>query len=84
MTWNCEAYGDDGPTVGALCFFADVGQRTCTTHAQCRELLVAERQRVWQRMQELAAAGDQAGEHLAEEFTHPEQMLGGHRDDDRA
>src|SRR5262249_46219190 len=37
----------------------------------------AERQQIWQRINELAAAGDETAAYLAGVFTRPEQLLGG-------
>ena len=80
-TWDCEAYGPDGTAVGALCFFASsVNHRTCASREECRTRMAEERKRVFRDMQHLAASGDPVYRHLAEEFTHPEQMLGGSRD----
>jgi len=39
--------------------------------------MTEERQRVFGRIHELAAAGDEVSAFLAEEFTDPEQLLGG-------
>ena len=75
--WDCEAYGPELREVGALCFFADPGTRNCYTEDECRQSVVAARQLVYRRMNELAAAGDEAGAFLAETFTNPEQILGG-------
>jgi len=77
--WPCDAYGPD-PEVraaGALCFFADTGKRLCASPEECREKMTAERQRVWQRIQDGAARGEPDMVYLAGEFTRPEQLLGG-------
>lgn len=77
-TWDCEAYGPEGTKVGALCFLsADLGARVCRTEGECRDQMAGERQRVFGRIGELAAAGDPVGEFLAAEFTSPDQLLGG-------
>jgi hypothetical protein len=75
--WDCEAYGPEAAAHGARCFFAELGERVCTSLAGCREAMAAERRRVWSRIQEMAAQGDPAGEFLAEAFSGPEQLLGG-------
>jgi len=75
--WDCAAYGPDGRKFGALCFLAGQGERACASQAACSDAMAAERQRVWQRIQEMAAAGDPAGAELADAFTDPQQILGG-------
>ena len=65
----CDAYGPDGREVGALCFLAGkLNTRVCTSHAECAEVMTAERQRVF-REPDMA--------YLAGEFSSPEQLLGG-------
>ena len=73
----CEAYGPDGREVGALCFFAERDKRVCASQSACHEVMTAERQRVWQRIQDGAARGEPDMVFLAGEFTGPEQLLGG-------
>lgn len=90
--WPCEAYGPEGLEHGARCFmaagtgvlpaFSPGAARVCGSPAACHENMAAERQRVFQRIQELAAGGDPIGLELAEEFTSPEQLLGGDPDED--
>jgi len=76
--WYCEAYGPRAPKAEKLCFVSgDSGARACASPQMCRETMAAERQRVWQRINELAAGGDPVGAYLAEEFTDPGQILGG-------
>lgn len=75
--WNCEAYGPEGAAHGALCFFADQGVRRCLTAEQCHTAMSGERERVYGRIHELAAEGDETGTYLAALFTSPEQILGG-------
>ncbi len=75
--WDCPAYGPDGTTHGVLCFFADVGKRSCLSESVCHTLLTVQRRRVYQRICELAAAGDPVGEYLAGEFPGPDDLLGG-------
>jgi hypothetical protein len=76
--FDCTAYGPEGRDLGALCFFSgELGSRACADLAECRERMAAERQRVFARIQELAADGDETGIYLAEQFTSPEDLLGG-------
>lgn len=78
MTWDCPAYGLEGKTVGALCFFsAELGSRVCGTQDECHARLDVERRRVFNRIHDLAAAGNPTAEYLAGEFTDPERLLGG-------
>lgn len=80
--WACEAYGPDGEAVGALCFVSDQDQRSCASPAACHVTMTAERQRLWQRLQLLAATGDDVARELLTDFTSPEQLLGGEHDPD--
>lgn len=76
--WACEAYGPESVDVGALCFLAgDLGTRVCADRAVCNTTMTAERQRVFARIQERAAApdADDTDRFLAAEFTSPEQLL---------
>lgn len=75
--WACEAYGPDGIGVGALCFFAGDGERTCVSQAACHLAMTAERQRVFSRITDRAAQGDEMAKYLAETITSPDQILGG-------
>ena len=76
--WSCEAYGDDGRAVGALCFrAADLGVRVCGSPGECAGVMAAERQRVFRRLNELAASGDPIAADLAEDFPGPGHLLGG-------
>lgn len=77
--WDCEAYGPEAREHGALCFFADRGARNCATAEECAASMAAERQLVFQRINELAARnpGDQTWAYLSETFTSPGQLLGG-------
>lgn len=80
--WVCEAYGPEGVEVGALCFFAgDLGGRVCASAGVCHERMADERRRVFQRINELAAAGDPVMEHLAGEFPAPGDLLDGTKPD---
>lgn len=76
--WDCEAYGPEAAEVGALCFVSGkTGERVCANLDECHEVMAAERQRVFRRINELAAGGDEAGIYLSGEFAGPEQLLGG-------
>ena len=76
--WACEAYGPDGRQFGALCFIAgEAGERVCASAGMCHLVMAAERRRVFQRIQERAAEGDEDARYLAEIFTSPDQLLGG-------
>lgn len=77
----CEAYGPELAElteIGDLCFFAEARGRGCTDADECHRLMAPRRQQLLQRINEMAAHGDEAGVYLAEQFTHPEQLLGGH------
>ena len=76
--WDCEAYGPEGRTVGALCFVSPDG-RTCASPADCHATMDAERHHVHSRIREAAEQGDETARYLAAEFTSPEQLLGGGR-----
>lgn len=76
--WDCTAYGAKGTAVGALCFFSeDLGGRVCGTATECADRMAGERVRLFDRIGELAAAGDPAGKVLAQEFSSPDELLGG-------
>lgn len=74
--WSCEAYGPEGIEVGALCFRA-VSHRVCGTAGECAGFMAGERQRVFRRINELAAAGDPDMAYLADQFLSPGEILGG-------
>lgn len=81
--WACEAYGPEIADIGAVCFRSgELGKRVCADLAECRAAMAAERRRVFRRINELAAAGNADMAHLAEEFTSPEQLLGGGQDEE--
>lgn len=83
--WDCEAYGPEGVKVGALCFLSgELGERVCRTAAECSDQMGGERRRVFGVIQERAAAGDPDFEYLAQEFTSPDQLLGGGAGEGRA
>lgn len=76
--WQCEAYGPEAAAFGALCFVSgEPGRRVCASQLECAMVMGAERQQIWQRINELAAAGDETAAYLAGVFTRPEQLLGG-------
>jgi hypothetical protein len=76
--FDCEAYGAEGAAHGALCFVAgEVGARVCANFRQCAATMRAARQQLFDRIQQRAATGDPIGVALAEQFTRPEQLLGG-------
>jgi len=76
--FDCDAYGSGGREFGALCFISgEPGARVCASLTQCRTVMSAERRRLWDRIQELAAQGDETAVFLAQEFSRPEQLLGG-------
>jgi hypothetical protein len=76
--WWCEAYGTppDGvpPATWPRCFMSSTEAR-CSSREACAAGMAAERRRVFQRIQELAAGGDETGRFLAETFTNPDQLL---------
>lgn len=82
--WHCEAYGPDAAHLGALCFVGELLAGRCRSADRCREVMTAERERLFARIQELAAAGDPTGTWLAGQFTSPDQLLGGPAEDLRA
>jgi hypothetical protein len=72
----CAAYGDDLPdALGDLCFFEGAIGRKCWTRGECESRMGEERQRVFQRINELAAKGDPDMAFLADEFSSPDQLL---------
>jgi hypothetical protein len=75
--WSCEAYGPEAAGAGALCFASEPGTRACATQAACHRVMAAERRRVFRRISEGAASGDQTMAFLEGEFSSPEQILGG-------
>ena len=76
--WDCGAYGPVGRQVHALCFAAgEPGVRLCASQAACDLMMDAIRRKTFDRIQKLAAAGDELGIYLAGEFTSPDQLLGG-------
>ena len=81
--WDCEAYGPEPAAIGALCFRSgELHKRVCTGPSECHAAMTAERQRVFGRISELAAHGDDpTWADLAETFARPGQLLGGEDED---
>lgn len=75
VAWPCEAYGEEGPEFGAVCFVGDVDRRVCDSAEVCHAVMSTERSRIFGRIQELAAAGDPTGVFLAGEFSGPDELL---------
>ena len=76
--WVCAAYGADGRGIGAVCFVSgELHVRVCASLAECRRVMAAERQHVFDRIREGAAAGDPDMVFLAGEFAGPDELLGG-------
>lgn len=78
--WHCEAYGAEGAAMGLRCFFASV-RGPCALPAECAHSMAAERERAYNKIQELAAAGDETAIYLASQFTSPDQLLNADRND---
>lgn len=76
LDFPCEAYGQEGLELGITCFLA-VDARVCESAAVCHTVMTAERQRTWNRISELAAAGHPDMQYLLEEFPTPDGLLGG-------
>jgi hypothetical protein len=75
-TWPCAAYGPEGHDAGAWCFLsAESRTRVCGSQGECQQQMAGERQRVFRRINELAAAGGEDFGYLAEEFASPQQLL---------
>ena len=75
--WACDAYGAEGGEVGAMCFGSPTtGERVCESLAECMAFMATERQRVFRRVSERAAAGDPVAEMLEAEFAGPDEILG--------
>lgn len=74
--WTCEAYGDVPTDIGAICFVSgELGKRTCGSQGECAAIMKAERQRVWSRINELAAAGAPDAAYLSAQFPLPGDLL---------
>lgn len=78
QNWACEAYGPEMP--GPRHCFHELAER-CATPAECVTRMAGARQHLYQRIQELAAAGDPVWVDLAEHFPDPSTLLGGQDDD---
>jgi hypothetical protein len=75
--WDCEAYGPGGRELGAVCFIAPAGQRTCPDPFVCALVMGMERERVHERIRAGAAAGDETSIYLLQEFPTPSRLLNG-------
>jgi hypothetical protein len=76
--FDCEAYGLEGTAFGAVCFASgQPGQRVCASADECARTMAAARKRLFRRISERAAHGDDVAAYLAAEFASPDQMLGG-------
>lgn len=83
--WWCEAYGpppvgDQQAADGAWprCFLeTEPVERRCATVGECAEVMAAERRRVFDRIGELAAQGDEVAQFLAADLTSSDELLGG-------
>lgn len=73
--WDCEAYAGIPGGAAAMCFFAGDGPRVCGSPGECTTRMVGERVRVFDVIQERAAAGDPVWRDIAGEFTEPGQLL---------
>lgn len=82
--WDCEAYGAEGTALGLLCFRAEPGERACATLEECRRNHGEQQRQAYRRINELAAANpdDPIWAHLADHFTHPDQLLSGSEPED--
>lgn len=75
-SWACGAYGKElaeKMQVQRVCFFP---HRPCISAAECSDRMTDERQRTFDRIQELATV-DPLFADLAEEFPSPDTLLGG-------
>jgi hypothetical protein len=81
-SWSCEAYGP-GPAeaAGAVCFVSGrLGVRVCGDSGECGRVMVRARQRLFSRISERAAGGDDTAGYLAGVFTSPDRLRGGGED----
>lgn len=77
MTFECEAYGPNSGLTSEECFMGEGGLLfECQTSRQCAVRMGAERRRVWQAIQTLAATSDFWAP-IAREVCNPEMILGG-------
>lgn len=78
ITWPCEAYGEAGLAHGALCFSAGgINERRCTSPDECFLEMTGARIRLWSRIRQLAAAGDDMATYLEGAIRSPWGLLGG-------
>jgi hypothetical protein len=75
--WCCSAYG---PEVPVACFFE--AQSACASLDECHRRMKAERQRVFHRINELAAGGDPFWANLEQEFPSPSGLLNADESDE--
>lgn len=76
--WPCDAYGAEGLQFGAWCFVAGADYaRICPSAVVCLEQMKTQRQKVFNRIHRLAAAGIPDFVYLAEQFPSPDTLLGG-------
>ncbi|MFF2088580.1 hypothetical protein ACFVVM_32755 [Nocardia sp. NPDC058176] len=80
--WPCSAYGADLDETGTMCFVAGLGERRCAHLDECREVISEEQRRVYRRINELAAHGDDVWAELSLDITDPTQLLNGEEHDD--
>lgn len=77
MTFECEAYGPNSGLTSQECYMGEGGALfECQTDRQCAVRMGAERRRVWQAIQRLAAT-EEFWAPIAREVCHPEMLLGG-------
>jgi len=79
-SWACHAYGE-GPCAH-LCFLQAAGPQ-CTTEQECDTRVVAERERVYARIQARAAQdpADELWAGLARDIYSPDRLLNGPQQD---
>jgi hypothetical protein len=78
ITWPCEAYGERGLALGALCFVSGAqGVRTCIGPEQCFVEMMGARLHVYNRMCQKALEGDETAQYLITVFKSPWGLLGG-------
>lgn len=80
--WSCEAYGRSLAHLAAadqarLCFVSEAQGRACDSPAECGAMMAIQRQRLFDRIRELAETGDPVYVQLAEDFHSPDRLLGG-------
>lgn len=75
MIWPCDAYGEEGIEVGAMCFVTGAYDRTCMTQLECRVTMQQCRRLLFQRILDLAAEGDETAIYLRDYFHSPDELL---------